>query len=78
MERQTLCGFPGPPCIVHHSVATGDVPTKRKIIIFIFKMCDKTHPTNYRTISLLIVIDKIFGQNIYKRLHTYLQKQHFA
>jgi len=54
----------------------GLVPDSLKLakVILVFKKGDKTEPRNYRSISLLTVIDKILEEIMCSRLCEYLQK----
>ena len=61
------------------SLKTGKVPNGLKIakVIPIFKKDDKTDLNNYRPISLLPTINKIFEKIICKRLLSFLTKHNF-
>ena len=54
----------------------GVIPQCLKIakIVPFFKSGDRSKPTNYRPISLLPAIDKLFEKILYKRVHTFLSK----
>jgi hypothetical protein len=59
------------------SIETGIFPTKSKyakiIQIFEFKLRNKDDSTNYRPISLLSNINKIFERLMYNRLITFIE-----
>ena len=58
------------------SIETGIFPTKLKYakIIPIFKLGNKDDPTNYRPISLLSNINKMFERLMYNRLITFIER----
>ncbi len=60
-------------------INTGTFPDKLKIakIIPIYKKDDETLFTNYRPISLLLVISKIFERTIFKQLYKFLNDNKF-
>ena len=62
--------------IFNKSVLTGEYPDELKIakVIPLFKSGDKTLVNNYRPISLLSIINKLFEKLIYKRLREFLIK----
>ena len=62
--------------IFNQSVLTGEYPDELKIakVIPLFKSGDKTLVNNYRPISLLSIINKLFEKLIYKRLRKFLIK----
>ena len=62
--------------IFNQSIKTGEYPNELKIakVIPLFKKGDKTLVSNYRPISLLSIINKIFEKLIYKRLYKFLIK----
>ena len=57
------------------SFATGTYPDQLKIakVIPIFKKGDKLLVSNYRPISLLSNINKIFEKLVYSRLYSFLE-----
>ncbi len=59
--------------IIHKLITTGILPDKLKIakIIPIFKKDDETQFTNYRPISLLPTISKIFERVIFEQLYKF-------
>ena len=61
--------------IINMSFATGIYPDQLKIakVIPIFKKGDKLLVTNYRPISLLSNINKIFEKLVYSRLYSFLE-----
>ncbi len=63
--------------IINQMLCTGIFPDKLKIakIIPIHKKEDETLVTNYRTISLLPAISKIFEKVIYKQLYQFFQEK---
>ena len=62
--------------ILNLSFSTGIFPNKLKIarVVPIFKKGDKSNPGNYRPISILPVISKLFEKLINKRLVDFLEK----
>ena len=58
------------------SVQTGRYPTKLKIskVFPIFKSDDDTDPSNYRTISLLSIFNRIFEKTMFNRLTNFVEK----
>ena len=62
--------------IFNQSILTGEYPSELKIakVIPLFKKGAKTLVSNYRPISLLSIINKIFEKLIYKRLSKFLIK----
>jgi len=62
--------------IINHSFASGTVPDSLKIarVCPIFKTGDPSDFTNYRPISILPSVSKIFEKLVYNRLLTYLSK----
>ena len=65
--------------IINKSITEGIVPDNLKIakIIPLFKSGDATSPNNYRPVSILPVISKIFEKAMYKRLIKYLDSNNF-
>ena len=61
--------------IINMSFATGTYPDQLKIakVIPIFKKGDKLLVSNYRPISLLSNINKIFEKLVYSRLYSFLE-----
>ena len=61
-------------CIINQSLKTGRFPSKLKVakIIPIFKKDDEHDFNNYRPISLLPSISKVFEKTIYTQLFQYL------
>ena len=61
-------------CIINQSLKTGRFPCKLKVakIIPIFKKGDEHDFNNYRPISLLPSISKVFEKTIYSQLFQYL------
>ncbi len=64
--------------IINQMLCTGIFPDKLKIakIIHIHKKKDETLFTNYRPISLLPAISKIFEKVIFKQLYQFFQEKH--
>ena len=62
--------------LVNKSIATGEFPSQLKIakVLPIFKGGDKSDPSNYRPISILPTVSKIFEKHINKHLMAYLNK----
>ena len=62
--------------LVNKSIATGEFPSRLKIpkVLPIFKGGDKSDPSNYRPISILPTVSKIFEKHINKHLMAYLNK----
>jgi hypothetical protein len=62
--------------IANLSFANGHFPSQLKLakVIPIFKKSDLTHPGNYRPISLLSIINKVFEKLMYSRLYKFLTK----
>ena len=58
---------------------TGVFPSvlKNAKVVLIFKKDSKLDYNNYRPISLLSNIEKIFEKPIYKRLYTFLDNKNF-
>ncbi len=63
--------------IINQMLNTGIFPDKLKVakIISIHKKDDKTLFTNYRPISLLPAISKIFEKVIFKQLYQFFQEK---
>ena len=63
--------------IINSSLSSGIFPHKLKIakVIPIYKKEDKSDPNNYRPVSILSCISKIFEKIIYKRTYNFLLKQ---
>ena len=59
------------------SVQQGKYPTKLKIskVVPVFKADDETDPNNYRPISLLSNLNRIFEKLMYSRLIQYIEKR---
>ena len=62
--------------IVNHCLTTGILPNKLKIakVVPVLNKGDKDLLNNYRPISMLPSISKIFETGIYKQLYEYLQE----
>ena len=62
--------------IINLSIKTGQYPNKLKIakVIPIHKKGDTNNPSNYRPISILSIINKVFEKVLHKRLFKYLDK----
>ena len=62
--------------LINKSITTGQFPDKLKIakVFPIFKNGDKTDPSNYRPISILPTISKIFEKHVNTHLMRYLNK----
>ena len=62
--------------IINLSIKTGQYPNKLKIakVIPIYKKGDTNNPSNYRPISILSIINKVFEKVLHKRLSKYLDK----
>ena len=60
--------------IFNASLSTSYFPTEWKLanVIPVFKKGDKTDVSNYRPISLLSCIGKVFERCVFKHLHNYL------
>ena len=61
--------------IFNHSLATGNFPTdwKKANIVPIYKKGDKSIVKNYRPVSLLPILSKIFERCIYDTLYSYFE-----
>ena len=61
--------------LINLSVQTGKYPSKLKHakIIPVYKGDDETDPSNYRPISLVSVLNRIFEKTMYNRLKTYIE-----
>ena len=61
--------------VINLSMTQGRFPNKLKsaIVIPIFKKGDSTHAENYRPISILSNISKIFEKVMYKRIYNFLE-----
>ena len=61
--------------LINLSVQTGKYPSKLKHakIIPVYKGDHETDPSNYRPISLLSVLNRIFEKTMYNRLKTYIE-----
>ena len=62
--------------IANMSFANGHFPSQLKLakVIPIFKKNDVTYPGNYRPISLLSILNKVFEKLMYSRLYKFLTK----
>ena len=62
--------------LYNHSVMSGDFPIalKKSKIIPIYKTGKRNEPGNYRPISLLSYVDKIFEKLMHKRINTFFEK----
>ncbi len=62
--------------LLNLSFASGHFPSQLKIakVIPIFKKNDVTQPGNYRPISLVSIINKVFEKLIYSRLYKFFTK----
>ena len=60
--------------IINQSLSTGIFPNKLKIakVVPVFKKDDPHQPGNYRPISLLPAISKIFEKVVYKQVYNYM------
>ena len=47
---------------------------KQEKVILVYKTDDETEPENYRPISLLSILNRIFEKLIYQRLKIFLDK----
>jgi exonuclease III len=65
--------------LINRSISEGIVPDQLKIakVIPLFKSGDRTSPNNYRPISILPVISKIFEKVMHTRLTKFLNDQNF-
>ncbi|CAF4353102.1 unnamed protein product, partial [Didymodactylos carnosus] len=62
--------------LFNHSLSMETFPSQWKLgfVTAIFKQGDVHHPTNYRPITLLSAVSKIFERVIFKRVYTFLIK----
>jgi hypothetical protein len=62
--------------LMNWSIETGIYPSKLKYakIIPVYKSGEEDNPTNYRPISLLSNINRIFEKLMYNRLKTFIDK----
>ena len=62
--------------IINQSLSTGIFPDKLKVakVVPVFKKDDPHQPGNYRPISLLPAISKIFEKVVYKQVYDYMSK----
>ena len=62
--------------LINKSIETGEFPSQLKVakVFPIFKGGDKTDPSNYRPISILPTVSKIFEKHVNKHLMAYLNK----
>ena len=62
--------------IINQSLSTGIFPNKLKVakVVPVFKKDDPHHPGNYRPISLLPAISKIFEKVVYKQVYNYMNE----
>ncbi|CAF1088587.1 unnamed protein product, partial [Didymodactylos carnosus] len=62
--------------LFNHSLSMETFPSQWKLgfVTVIFKQGDVHHPTNYRPITLLSAVSKIFERVIFKRVFTFLIK----
>ena len=62
--------------IINQSLSTGIFPNKLKIakVVPVFKKDDPHQPGNYRPISLLPAISKIFEKVVYKQVYNYMNQ----
>ena len=62
--------------LINKSIETGTFPAqlKQAKVLPIFKGCDRSDPSNYRPISILPTVSKIFDKHINKHLMGFLNK----
>ena len=62
--------------LISRSIENGVYPSKLKLakVIPLYKSNDESDPSNYRPISLLSIINRIFKKMMYYRLKSYLEK----
>ena len=62
--------------LINKSIESGEFPSQLKIakVYPVFKGGDKSDPSNYRPISILPTISKIFEKHVIKHLMAYLNK----
>lgn len=64
--------------IINLCISSGVYPDALKVSVIkpLFKKNSKEHMANYRPISLIPIISKIFEKYIYKELYRYIEKNH--
>ena len=62
--------------LINESIKTGILPDTYHIVkVFpIYKGDDRSDPSNYRPISVLTTVSKVFEKHVNKHLHLYLKK----
>ena len=62
--------------LINKSIATGQFPSQMKLakVLPIYKGGEKSDPSNYRSISILSTVSKIFEKHVNKHLMAYLNK----
>ena len=62
--------------LINKSIATGQFPSQMKLakVLPIYKGGEKSDPSNYRPISILSTVSKIFEKHVNKHLMAYLNK----
>ena len=61
---------------IYKSIATGQFPSQMKLVqvLPIYKSGEKSNPSNYRPISILFTVSKIFEKHVNKHLMACLNK----